>query len=410
MTERRGGSDVSGTETVAVLAAEGEGKEGRRGVYGEPLGPWRVSGFEWLASATDGDVAVLLARTGDGELSAFYAPMRRTVAGRTGEGGRVEGEPETETEWNGVRIQRLESKLGTWALPPAELELDGMRAYLLGREGEGIKEISTILNITRMHNAVTAMGLWGRGLAVSRAFARVRVVGGRRLAEVPAHVKGMGGLEVRYRGYMQLTFFVVLVLGMCERQDGLSERMRMPTTVFLERIVPGSSDAQLLLRVLTPVAKGVTAKAAIAGLGECMEGLEGVGYLENGDVELNVARLVRDTSVLSIWEGTTDVLAGDLGRVVKGREGGEALEGLEKWLVRAAPEVGKVGREGSKRGGGEADEGWEGGDEGVGGDCGGGVSENCGGGGWGNSGAGGGEEVGRRGGGGGGEGRGGMAG
>ncbi|MCJ1245498.1 hypothetical protein MMC30_002702 [Trapelia coarctata] len=84
MTERSGGSDVSGTETVAVRALEGESG---RGVDGAPLGPWRVSGVKWVSSATDADMCVLLARTAGGGLSAFYAPMRR-MASATGDGPR----------------------------------------------------------------------------------------------------------------------------------------------------------------------------------------------------------------------------------------------------------------------------------------------------------------------------------
>lgn len=63
-----------------------------------------------------------------------------------------------------------------------------------------------------------------------------------------------------------------------------------------------------LLRLLTPAVKGITAKKAIAGLAECMESLGGVGYLENEDMQFNIARLYRDANVLSIWEGTTDMM------------------------------------------------------------------------------------------------------
>ena len=57
---------------------------------------------------------------------------------------------------------------------------------------------------------------------------------------------------------------------------------------------------QLLLRVLTPVMKALTAKAAIAGLAECMESMGGPGYLENEDMTFSIARLFRDANVLSI--------------------------------------------------------------------------------------------------------------
>lgn len=52
------------------------------------------------------------------------------------------------------------------------------------------------------------------------------------------------------------------------------------------------------------------------------------GFLENEDPELNLARLFRDANVLSIWEGTTNVLADDMVRVVKGKEGDKVLDSL----------------------------------------------------------------------------------
>ena len=137
MTERAGGSDVSGTETVATLiGATNESTS----VDGQPLGKWSVDGFKWFSSATDSQMAVLLARSPEG-LSCFFAPTRR-LSSNSGT-----------SELNGIRIQRLKSKLGTRALPTAELELCGMRAWLLGEEGNGVKVISRMLNITRLHNA-----------------------------------------------------------------------------------------------------------------------------------------------------------------------------------------------------------------------------------------------------------------
>src|SRR5699024_2962106 len=137
--------------------------KGRVDAGGQPLGPWSIDGFKWFSSATDSQMSVLLAKMPDGRLSAFYAPMRQQQTTSS-----------SDTELNGIQIQRLKQKLGTRSLPTAELVLSNMRAYLIGAPGYGVREISTILNITRVHNAVSAVGFWGRGLAVSRAFARVR--------------------------------------------------------------------------------------------------------------------------------------------------------------------------------------------------------------------------------------------
>lgn len=147
MTERPGGSDISRSETVAVYSPL---KYSSQLDDADELGPWLVDGYKFFSSATDADMSILLAKTASG-LSAFFAPMRLPNGER-----------------NGVRIVRLKKKLGTRALPTAELELKGMRAWLIGVEGEGIKEISTVLNITRIHNAVIAVSFMRRGLAIAK--------------------------------------------------------------------------------------------------------------------------------------------------------------------------------------------------------------------------------------------------
>lgn len=147
MTERPGGSDVSRTETRAVYSPLSPGQN-----YTGEIGPWAVNGYKFFSSATDSNMAVLLARTeGHKSLSAFFAPMRLPS-----------GDP------NGVRIVRLKKKMGTKALPTAELELRGMRAWMIGKEGEGVREMTTVLNVTRVHNSITAASFMRRALAVAK--------------------------------------------------------------------------------------------------------------------------------------------------------------------------------------------------------------------------------------------------
>lgn len=63
---------------------------------------------------------VLLARTARG-VSLFYAPMRRTIQETS----------HRESELNGIAIERMKNKPSTRALPTAEMELKGMRAWLV---------------------------------------------------------------------------------------------------------------------------------------------------------------------------------------------------------------------------------------------------------------------------------------
>lgn len=310
MTERTGGSDVRGTETVARRLTEQElqadNKNGRdKDAHGLPLGPWLVDGFKWFSSATDADMAILLAQTSKG-LSAFYAPLRRHRPGSN-----------NTSEMNGVRLQRLKNKLGTKGVPTAELELKGMRAYLVGQEGQGVKEIASILNITRLHTASAGAGCLARGLAVARAYTLVRKVrDGQLLRDNPQHLAWMAGETVKYRANTHIVFLGVALLGAGEQPAQHTTTANSTAQILL----PSSkSQRDTLLRLLTPVMKAQVTLNSVSGLRACMESLGGVGYCENNEDGgvMNLARLFRDSVVGTIWEGTTSVMAEDVLRVVK---------------------------------------------------------------------------------------------
>jgi alkylation response protein AidB-like acyl-CoA dehydrogenase len=319
MTERTGGSDISLTETVAQRLTSSQESSDMKSfgsdedAAGMKLGPWRVDGFKWFSSATDADCVILLARTGKG-ISTFFAPMRRMTA----DGRSV---------MNGVRIIRLKDKTGTKALPTAELEIKGMRAWLIGEEGKGVREISAVLNTTRLWTAVGAVAGWARGLAVARAYSRVRKAKNALLADNIQHVAWMANETVKQRASCLFVFFGVALQGVAEQGSSASSSTRA------EAILPKEKwEAEILLRALTPVMKSQCSLASVDGLRNCVESLGGVGYCENnGDGGfMNVARIYRDTNVNCIWEGTTSIMAEDLVRALKGKGGEQTVAAVDR--------------------------------------------------------------------------------
>ncbi|KAK7419344.1 hypothetical protein QQZ08_010877 [Neonectria magnoliae] len=344
MTERTGGSDVSLTETTAVLQPSAATQLASK-QEGIPLGPWSINGFKWFSSATDSRMTVLLARTPKGGLSTFVAPMRKHDPLATTSTGLANPNGEA---LNGVRIQRLKNKSGTQSLPTAELVLEDMRGWLVGQEGRGIHEVSTILNLTRIHSTVAAVSYVGRGLGIARAYARVREIGAGKgarvkLTESSLHMRTLAKMTSEYRGLMLLTIFTSSVLGIAEHPDASSTDNRSQA---LKALTPAAKHAGPLLRVLTQLTKAYVCKPSVALLFSCMESLGGVGYLLNEEQEyLNVARLYRDCSVLPIWEGTTDVLSTDFIRALKHPEGGsESLDALGDFIKNAFEFEGKTTR------------------------------------------------------------------
>lgn len=321
MTERSGGSDVSGTETVATHMSahelELEAKDGREfDAAGMPLGSWKLDGFKWFSSATDSDMAVLLARTAGGRLSAFYMPLRRRVSNTASEIDVFDDEVSSLTELNGIRIQRLKNKLGTKSLPTAELELRGARAWLLGTEGQGVKDISTVLNTTRLHTAAGSVANWARGLAICRAYSKVRKVRGGLLQDNPAHLRWMADETVKYWAAAHFVFLGVGLQGALEQDwDDM-----VATTRAAKLIPKDNMQIAALLRLVLPVMKAQVSVASVSGLRQCMECLGGVGYCENNEDGglMNIAKTFRDNLVNPIWEGTVSVMAEDVVRVLFG--------------------------------------------------------------------------------------------
>lgn len=333
MTERTGGSDVSGTETVANRMSKEEIEEETRAdrdtdAAGMPLGPWKIDGFKWFSSATDSEMAVLLARTSKGGLSAFYIPMRRRVGSNGPTVNIVNEEAPPRSEQNGIRIQRLKNKLGTKSLPTAELELKGARGWLIGTESQGVKDISAILNITRLSTAAGSVANWGRGLAICRAYSKVRKVRGGLLQDNPAHLRWMAGETVKYWAAAHFTFLGVALQGALEQDWD-----KMIANTKASALIPkDKTEVAALLRLITPVMKAQVSVASVHGLRQCMECLGGVGYCENNEDGglMNIAKIYRDNLVNPIWEGTVSVMAEDVVRVLLDKRlgGGDILANL----------------------------------------------------------------------------------
>ncbi|KAM7184742.1 Acyl-CoA dehydrogenase/oxidase, N-terminal and middle domain containing protein [Rhypophila sp. PSN 637] len=354
MTERTGGSDVSQTETVAVYDPYPDSATAPLASAAEktPLGPWSISGFKWFSSATDSQMTILLARTKPGlGVSAFFAPMRRHNPSLVS----ITGQKDGGTELNGITIQRLKAKFGTQSLPTAELELKGMRGWMIGEEGKGIQGISTILNITRVHSSVSSMGYLGRSIAVAKAYALVREIGvgkGKRtpLSQHPLHMRTLVNTTVDYHGMMLLDFYTLYILGLDEhlsRPYQASDAAAASATVALSP--PPKHFISPLLRVLSSLHKAYICEATIPLVFGCMESLGGVGYLVNSESEyINLARIFRDACVGAIWEGTTDLLSSDTLRALKHSVAGKESLSAMDWFVSDGLKLASSGSVGEK--------------------------------------------------------------
>src|SRR5438046_6894361 len=285
MTERQGRSDLRQNAVVAK-------RDGDR---------WRLFGQKFFCSNIRCEGALARARP-EGAASGTRGLALFMVRRDGPDGCR-----------NRYRIDRLKDKLGTRAMATGEVTLEGAHAELVGEAERGFAQMTAMLNIARLHNAITAAGIMRRAVMLASAYAGQREAFGRKLEAHPLHREVLAQMAAEADGALYLTMRMAQLLG---------------------RIEASSADAAelALFRGGIALAKLYTAKQAVAVASEAIECFGGQGYME----DTGLPRLLRDAQVLPIWEGTTSVLALDVFRVL-GK--GDALDAVGAELERLhAPE------------------------------------------------------------------------
>lgn len=272
MTEKEGGSDVGQTSTVARPRGDGT---------------WSLHGTKWFTSATTSQMALALARPEDAVpgsrgLSLFLVELRRP-----------------DGSWNHIAVRRLKDKLGTRALPTAELELEGTVAVPVGGIDRGVAKIGDLLNVARLWASWGGPAGVGHLLMLARDYASRRRVFGQMLAEKPLHAQWIARITAEYEAMLALNFETALALNRHERGTGASG----------------------LARLLAPLTKLACARQSIWAASELVESFGGAGYVE----DTGIPRVLRNLHVHCIWEGTTSVLAHDVLRALRAPEAGEAF-------------------------------------------------------------------------------------
>ncbi len=280
MTERQGGTDVRANTTRAERAGSGF---------------YRLTGHKWFMSAPMSDAFLMLAQAGEG-LSCFLVP--RLLGDGAG---------------NGFRFQRLKDKLGNRSNASSEVELVNAIGQMVGDPGAGIKTIMDMVTLTRLDCAVASAGLMRAGLSEAIHHARHRAVFGQKLVDQPLMQRVLADMALDVAGASALSFRLARSF-----DDAASNR--------------GEAS---FARAMTPVVKYWVCKIAPALLYEAMECLGGNGYVE----EMPLARYYREAPVNAIWEGSGNVMALDVLRVLSRAPGlfDEVLAGIEHDLGAGGP-------------------------------------------------------------------------
>ena len=275
VTEQHGGSDVGATTTVAVATGD----------------RFALHGLKWFASNANSGLALATARpegapSGSAGLGLYLVPSHLDD-GRT----------------NHFRIRKLKDKLGTKGLPTGEIDLLGAEAIEVAPPPQGFKLMMEALEYSRVHNAVGSVGIQRRCLQEALAWANSRRAFGSVLAEYPMVQDELLRMRVQFEAGALLAFEAAIAFD----------------------VVQQSAEHRNWLRLVTCLAKYLTAEYAIAASRSALELIGGNGYTS----DYPVARILRDAQVLTVWEGPANIQALELLRMLSSR-----YQGWERYRDR----------------------------------------------------------------------------
>lgn len=259
LTERQGGSDVGANRVTAR----------------EENGRWLLNGEKWFCSNAGAQAILALARMPGGPPGTrglgLFLVLRELPRGND----------------RTIVVHRLKEKLGVRSMATGEITFENTEALLVGGIGEGFKQMTEMLNLSRLYNAIGSVAAMRRAILEAAAYGSARRAFGERLRDLPLWRSTMSEVVAESLGAFCLGFEAVRAL---DRADS------------------GDADARRLSRVLIPMAKVVCGKLAVQIVSESMEAIGGNAYIE----ESILPRLLRDCQVLPIWEGTSNVLSLDV--------------------------------------------------------------------------------------------------
>ena len=181
------------------------------------------------------------------------------------------------TDCPGYESTKIRGKLGMRASDTAELSLDGVRVPLgnmVGKQGQGFRELMAFFNLTRLHICAQAVGLARAALEESIRYTTQREQFGAPLSS------------------FQVTQFKIAEM---------ATWIRAARNLYYEAAL--SVDQGKTDHALIAMAKWYSAEMAVRCADEALQMHGGYGYID----EYKVQRLYRDAKILEIYEGTKEM-------------------------------------------------------------------------------------------------------
>ena len=219
---------------------------------------------------------------------------------------------------NDVRAVSLEHKLGIHGSPTCVMvygEQDGAVAYLLGKPGEGLKNMFTMMNNARIGVGLQGVAMCEAAYQHALAYAKDRVQSTKIGDKSGTRVAIIEHADVR-RMLLSMKATAEAARALAYYAGGQIDRSR--------HAGDDAAKAAAALRVdlLTPLVKAWCTDLAVENASTGIQIHGGMGFIE----ETGAAQYYRDARILPIYEGTNGIQSNDLVFRKLLRDGGAAAK------------------------------------------------------------------------------------
>ena len=253
-----------------------------KATWSEERQTWLLNGVKRFITNGDGDVSLVLARTEEGTTDARGLSML-VYDKRDG----------------GVKVRRIENKLGIKGSPTCELVFTNAPAQLVGDRKMGlIKYVMSLMNAARLGIGAQSVGLCEAAYREALKYAQEREQFGKPIIRFAAVSEMLSNMKAKLQGARALLYETTRFVEIYKQYTHISherslepeERQEMK---FYNRLADG----------FTPLVKLFSSEYANQLAYDAVQIHGGSGFMKDYPCE----RLYRDARIMNIYEGTSQL-------------------------------------------------------------------------------------------------------
>ncbi len=250
--------------------------------YDEQKGTWLLNGVKRFITNGDGEISLVLARTEEGTTDARGLSM---LVHDKRDGG--------------VKVRRIENKLGIKGSPTCELVFTNAPAQLVGDRKMGlIKYVMSLMNAARLGIGAQSVGTCEAAYREALKYAHERAQFGKPIIRFAAVSEMLSNMKAKLQGARALLYETTRFVEIYKQYTHIShERALTPEErqemKFYNRLADG----------FTPLVKLFSSEYANQLAYDAIQIHGGSGFMKDYPCE----RLYRDARIMNIYEGTSQL-------------------------------------------------------------------------------------------------------